>query len=259
MNKILQDDFKDDLKEYLDGLYISFKKKHSSKDPVWQLHEFQDERDIETAGLIISCYAYGRVEQINQFIKRFLKNINFKVYEFTSNFSQQKDKKYLKDLNYRFNTVNDFSLLISNIKNVIERYGSLQNLFLEKYNEKDENILSALSNFSGSLNILGNKNSYYGYLLPLPENKSTCKRLNLYLRWMVRKDEIDVGIWSKINKAKLIIPVDTHVYRVSRSLKLVSRKSCDMKFATELTNMLRKFDANDPVKYDFALCHVDMN
>lgn len=254
MNKILQKD----LKEYLDNLYNDFKKKYSSKDPVWILHEFQDEKDIEIAGLITSCYAYGQVRQINHFINKFLKNINFKVYEFTSNFSQQKDKKFLKDLYYRFNSQDDLVTLICNIKKVIINYGSLQELFREKYKTSHENILTALSNFTAKLNEITNHSSYYRYLIPLPVNNSTCKRLNLFLRWMVRKDEIDLGIWNRIDKDKLIMPVDTHVYRVVRNLKLVNRKSCDMKFAINLTNKLKQFDKNDPVKYDFALCHIDM-
>ncbi|MBK7158711.1 MAG: DUF2400 family protein [Ignavibacteria bacterium] len=93
--------------------------------------------------------------------------------------------------------------------------------------------------------------------MPSPVNNSACKRLNLYLRWMIRKDEIDTGIWSgSFDKAKLIMPVDTHIYRVSKYLGLVSRNSCDLKFAIELTKELKKFDSSDPVKYDFALCHL---
>ncbi|MBK7447136.1 MAG: DUF2400 family protein [Ignavibacteria bacterium] len=93
--------------------------------------------------------------------------------------------------------------------------------------------------------------------MPSPVNNSACKRLNLYLRWMIRKDEIDTGIWSgSFDKAKLIMPVDTHIYRVSKHLGLVSRNSCDLKFAIELTKELKKFDSSDPVKYDFALCHL---
>jgi uncharacterized protein (TIGR02757 family) len=254
LNRIL----KKDLKEYLDKLYFEFKNKYSSKDPVWVLHKLKEEKDIEITGLITSCYAYGQVDQINYFISKFLKNIDFKVYEFTSNFSQQKDKKFLKDLYYRFNSEHDLCLLIMNIKKAINDFGSLQNLFLQKYVSSQKNILPSLSYFALSLNQFTNQNSYHKYLIPMPENKSACKRLNLYLRWMVRKDEIDLGIWNKVEKAKLIMPVDTHVYRVSRKLKLVSRKSCDMKFALSLTQSLKRFDESDPVKYDFAICHIDM-
>jgi uncharacterized protein (TIGR02757 family) len=80
--------------------------------------------------------------------------------------------------------------------------------------------------------------------------------MNLFLRWMIRKDEIDLGIWNIVPPSKLIIPVDTHIARVSKKLKLVKRKSIDLKFALELTYNLKSFDPNDPVKYDFALCHA---
>ena len=247
-----------DLKTYLDQLYFTYRSKHSSKDPVWILHEFQDAKDIEIAGLITSSYAYGQVDQINMFVTRFLKNINFKVHEFTSNYSEHKDKKYLTDLKYRFNTEDDLSLLLKNINNVLNKYNSLENLFLENYSNEHLNILAALGNFTEKLNEYSDHETYHSYLIPLVKNRSTCKRLNLYLRWMIRKDEIDFGIWDRCEKSKLIMPVDTHIYKVSRKLKLVKRNTCDMKFALELTNKLKKFDPEDPVKYDFALCHAGM-
>lgn len=247
-----------ELKEYLDHLYYKYKSKYSSKDPVWNLHEFSEAKDIEIAGFITSCYAYGQVDQINIFISKFLNNIDHKVHEFTSNYSEQKDKKFLNGLYYRFNSEDDLSLLINNIGKAIRNYGSLQELFLTQYKETDKNIINALTFFSSKLNEQGNEKSNFRYLVPLVENKSACKRLNLFLRWMVRKDEIDTGIWEKIDKSKLLMPVDTHIYRISRKLKLVKRKSCDMKFALDLTCKLRKFDPEDPVKYDFALCHSEM-
>ncbi|HMQ69950.1 MAG TPA: TIGR02757 family protein [Ignavibacteria bacterium] len=247
-----------ELKSYLDKLYFKYKDKHSSKDPVWILHEFQDAKDIEIAGLITSCYAYGRVDQINIFIKRFLKNIDFKVHEFTSNYSEHKDKKYLAALSYRFNTENDLSLLLKNINNILNKYQSLQDLFVENYHDEHQNILEALDNFTLKLNEYSDSETNHGYLIPLSKNRSTCKRLNLFLRWMIRKDEIDIGIWEKVDMSKLIMPVDTHIYRVSRKLKMVKRNTCDLKFALELTDKLRKFDQKDPVKYDFALCHAGM-
>ena len=253
MNKI-------DLKKLLDNLYLSYRKKFSSKDPVWNLHRFCDEKDIEIIGLITSCYSYGQVDQINLFIVNFMKNIDFKVHEFTSNYSEHKDKKYLNGLKYRFNTEKDISVLLLNIKRVVNENGSLKNAFLNFYKDSDENLLPALTNFTDLLNKNAIKDSYYGYLIPSPLKNSTCKRLNLYLRWMIRKDAIDLGIWSdKVSKSKLIIPVDTHIYRISRKLKLVKRKSCDIKFAIELTNKLKEFDESDPVKYDFSLCHVGID
>jgi len=250
---------KKDLKIFLDSIYGKYKNKHSSKDPVWTLHDFNEAKDIEVAGLITSCYSYGQVDQINVFIRRFLKNIDFKVHEFTSNFSQQKDKKFLKGLYYRFNSEDDLASLLSNISLALNDNGSLQNLFLKNYSPKDPNIIAALSAFAKKLNGESNTGSSFRYLIPLPEKNSSCKRLNLYLRWMVRKDNIDTGIWTSVDKSKLLMPVDTHIYRISRNLGLAERKSCDMKFAIELTEVLRSFDKNDPVKYDFALCHIGID
>lgn len=250
---------KKELKDLLDDLYVKYRSKHSSKDPVWRLHDFSDAKDIEIIGLITSCYAYGQVDQINLFVNKFLKNIDSGVHEFTSNYSEQKDKKYIKDLYYRFNTEADLSLLLINIRNAIKEFGSLQELFLQEFKDSDGNILKGLTFFSSKLNETTARNSNYKYLIPLAENGSTCKRLNLYLRWMVRKDEIDLGIWNKVNVSKLIMPVDTHIYRISRKLKLVNRRSCDMKYALELTEKLKQFDPSDPVKYDFALCHLGID
>lgn len=246
-------------KEFLDKLYIKYESKYSSKDPVWILHEFQDEKDIEIAALITSSYAYGQIEKINSFVNKFFGNINFKVYEFTSNFSQQKDKKFLKGLYYRFNTENDLALLLNNIKDALLRSGTLQNMFLENYRKTDTNIIPALTHFSEKLNKRNNKNSFYNYLIPNPAGNSACKRLNLFLRWLVRKDKIDLGIWDMVDKSKLIMPVDTHVYKTASILKLARRKSCDLKFAVKLTDCLKKFDVSDPVKYDFALCHIGID
>lgn len=247
------------LKSYLDSIYNIYRHKHSSKDPVWTLHDFHDEKDIEIAGLIISSYSYGRVENINDFVNRFLKKVGLNFYEFTVNFSQQKDKKLLKDLYYRFNSSEDLVLLIKNISSAVKEYGSLKNAFTASYNSQHSSIIPALTEFSEILNKYQNGSTSYGYLIPSPKKRSACKRLNLFLRWMVRKDEIDLGIWSEVTASKLLIPVDTHVYRVSRYLGLADRITPDIKFAEELTGSLKKFDREDPVKYDFALCHVSID
>jgi uncharacterized protein (TIGR02757 family) len=95
-------------------------------------------------------------------------------------------------------------------------------------------------------------------MFPLPSAGSACKRMNLFLRWMVRKDELDFGIWNEISPAKLVIPVDTHIARICKELKLTRLKNVSWKMAEEITDSLRKFDPVDPVKYDFAICHIGM-
>ena len=249
------------LKELLEKLYTSYKHKFSSKDPVWILHRFDDEKDIEILGLITSAFSYGSVDQINLFIQTLMEKIGNKPYEFTINFQKRKDKKYLNDLYYRFNTQKDLINLFYSLNKILIKYLSLKNLFLANYNNNDENIIPALIRFANELNLNGKHEDsrYYHYLVSNPVNGSTCKRMNLFLRWMVRKDEIDLGIWSEIAPSKLIIPVDTHVARVSKKLRLVERKSVDLKFAIELTKALKKFDPIDPVRYDFALCHAGID
>jgi len=249
------------LKKLLDDLYLSYKHKFSSKDPVWNLHRFSDEQDIELAGFITAVYAYGSVDLINRFIELFLNRINFKPYEFIINFSKHKDKKYLKGLNYRFNSENDIISLIQALNNVLISHRSLKELFLSGYRNNHENILPALGNFSNEINknIKHKPGTYSHYMVSNPATGSASKRMNLFLRWMVRKDEIDLGIWNNIPACKLIIPVDTHIARVSKKLKLVKRKTIDIKFAIELTETLKKFDPVDPVKYDFSLCHIGID
>lgn len=256
------------LKKILDELYISYKHAFSSKDPVWLLHTFNDERDAELAGFITAVYTYGSVDQINKFTRLFMERLNNKPYEFIINFSKHKDKKYLEGLNYRFNTSGDAIKLVNALNSVIIKYGSLKNLFLAGYNNEDKNIIPALTYFSKVINSyipspLGREGrglkSFSHYMVSNPAGGSASKRMNLFLRWMVRKDEIDPGLWDDIPASKLIIPVDTHIARVSKKLNLVKRKSVDIKFAIELTETLKRFDAGDPVKYDFSLCHMGID
>lgn len=250
-----------ELKEKLEAHFLSYKMKFSSKDPVWILHRFSDEKDIELIGLITAAYAYGSVDQINRFINELLRKTGNKPYEFTINFSKRKDKKHLKDLYYRFNSHFDLLDMFSAIHKVLLDHGSLKNLFLKHYDDSHCNIIPALTGFTSELNkgITKAEKSSYHYLFSNPVNKSTCKRMNLFLRWMVRKDEIDTGIWNTISTSKLLMPVDTHIARISKKLELVVRKSIDLKYAIELTDRLKNFDAVDPVKYDFALCHIGID
>ncbi len=249
---------RENLRSYLERIYNEYGHLHSSKDPVWILHNFKSESDIEIAGLILSCYSYGRVEQINQMAKKLFQRTGPNVREFTLNFSEQKDKKHMRNLAYRFNSNGDVVLLIRNIQRLLIQHGSLKALFALCLQKEDINTANALKGFTKELNHISGSHSY-SYLVPLAERRSACKRLNLFLRWMVRKDNIDLGVWNDVGKDRLLFPVDTHVYRVSRTLKMCKRKSCDLDYSIELTEFLKRFDSEDPVKYDFALCHLGID
>jgi uncharacterized protein (TIGR02757 family) len=245
-------------KQLLDLLYKKYNTKESSSDPVWNLELLPTSADIEIAAFIISCYSYGGITQINRFTRKVFEYTGYGIYEFVKNCL--KKREMINGFVYRFNTNDDFFDLLNSISRVIREYGSLKNLFLEKYNKYDVNIIPALTNFSDRLRKYGGKSKTFGYLIPDVKDGSACKRLNLFLRWMVRKDNVDYGLWGmEVDKSKLLMPVDIHVYRQSQKLNLVKRKTCDLKYAVELTEKLKKYDAKDPVKYDFALCHLGVD
>ena len=177
-------------------------------------------------------------------------------YNFVLNFNYDKDHVIFHNFKYRYNTGRDLGLLIYSLNRAINEYKCLKNLFLEGYSDDDKNIREALTHFSGSLRAyLRGKENFKGvyYLLSSPEQGSACKRMNMFLRWMARPAPVDLGIWSEISTEKLIIPLDTHVAKLSRKLHLTSRASDDWKTAEEITERLKEFDPNDPVKYDFAI------
>ena len=247
-------------KKILDLLYAKYNIKESSKYPVWNLNVLPSDSDIEIAAFIISCYSYGSVTQINSFVGKVFDFSGYGLYDFVRRFGKRERSRAERvNFAYRFNTTKDFILLLESIKKAVRKHGSLKNLFLLGYDDSHSNIIPALERFTKYLRGSVADSKTFGYLVPDASEGSACKRLNLFLRWMVRKDNVDFGLWSaEIDKSKLIMPVDIHVYRQSQKLKLVKRKTCDLKYAVELTEKLKEFDPRDPVKYDFALCHLGM-
>lgn len=244
-------------KELLDSLYKKYNIKESSKDPVWNLNVLPAKKDIEIAAFLISCYSYGNVTQIDKFIKKIYQFTGYKLYDFVIN-GRFNRAKYDLNFVYRFNSNVDFFTLLEAVRRALNNFGTLKSLFLSGYNESDKNVVPALEKFTRYLRSVSRESSTFGYLIPDASDGSACKRLNLFLRWMVRKDNVDYGLWTEVSTSKLLMPVDIHVYRQSQKLKLVRRRTCDLKYAVELTEKLKEFDADDPVKYDFALCHLGM-
>ena len=208
-------------------------------------------------GFIASVFAYGSVKQIINTLNKFVELSDSKPYRFITSFSNHKDEKGLRDLYHRFYLFEDVINLFLVMEKIYAEYGSLKNLFLKFYSDEDNNIKNALSGFSHHFikelkRLTHKKELSIGsrFMFPLPELGSACKRKNLFLRWMVRKDELDFGLWNEIPKSKLIIPVDTHVARICKQLNLTTRKNVSWKMAEEITGNLKKFDPADPVKYD---------
>lgn len=249
------------LKQKLEYHYKSFDRTQLKPDPLQFLYLFKDERDIELVGLISSILAYGNVKQIENTLKKLVMIFDGKPYSLIKKYTVIKDEKKLKGIKHRFYTEDDIKKLFFILNKEIKRYESIKRIFLMGYNSSGNNLKDAISNFShhflNSFSESGIKISRgIKFMFPLPEKGSACKRINLFLRWMVRKDELDFGFWNEIPSVKLVIPVDTHIARICKSLKLTKRKNVSWQMAEEITKNLKKFDPGDPVKYDFAICHI---
>jgi uncharacterized protein (TIGR02757 family) len=249
------------LKEKLEIHYKAFDKSQISPDPLEILHIFESDMNKEAMGLISSIFAYGNTKQIIKSQERILKITGFNPHNFILNLNRNDENK-LKLITHRFYTGNDTAWLFRTLSNIYKEYGSVKNYFLRFNDVNEKNLKNSIEGFSRSLiEPNGRKDALtrgIKFMFPFPSSGSACKRMNLFLRWMVRKDELDFGIWNEIPAARLVIPVDTHIARICKELKLTSLKNVSWKMAEEITENLRKFDPIDPVKYDFAICHIGM-
>ena len=250
------------LKEELDRLYLEYNNRDFvHPDPLEFLYDYKDIADREIAGLIASSLAYGRVAQILKSVSFVLKKMAPGPYIFIMESSPDSLYKQFKDFKYRFTTGYELCRLLIGIKNALNEYGSLNKCFLECLRTgnglKQETLLPGVAGFAEKLNTLSEIEC--SSLIPSPLGNSAFKRLNLYLRWMVRNDNVDPGGWTGVPESMLIIPLDTHIYRILKKLGFTKRKQADIKAALEITSALKEFDKNDPVKYDFALTRLGMN
>jgi uncharacterized protein (TIGR02757 family) len=252
------------LKKKLDRFYREFDFQNRIKhDPIAIPRRFSRPEDIEIAAFIASSFAYGKVDLFRPVIESILRSCGKRPAEFLVNFSLKKEKKYFEGLYYRFNKEKDILCFIYLITKALKEYGTMKDLFNHSYKPEDDDIRNGLEGVTDIFSTV-DTTPVYGrnlrpsglrQLLPSPRTGSACKRMNLFLRWMVRKKDIDFGVWDNIPPSKLIIPLDTHIARISRCLGLTERKSSNWKTAREITTSLKKLDPQDPLKYDFALCH----
>ncbi len=250
------------LKQKLEYHYKAFDKSQLMPDPLQFPHLFQDENDIEVMAFIASVFAYGNVKQIINSLNKFLLICENKPYLFITNFTPQKTLLQFSFI-HRFYSSEDVIQFFQLLKIVYKEFGSLKKLFLKGYNPNDGNLKNAVTNFNQYFLDKAQKefktlSRGITFMFPLPEKESACKRINLFLRWMIRKDDLDFGLWDEISTSKLVIPVDTHVAKICKQLKLTRRKNVSWKMAEEITANLKKYDPVDPVKYDFAICHIGM-
>ncbi len=221
-------------------------------DPVSVPHRFSGLQDIEIAGFFAATLAWGQRKTIINKSVELMESMDNSPFDFITNHSEQDLKPLLRFKHRTFNTT-DLLYFIHFFKTYYAGHDTLEDAFVPK--RGDKNVEDGLNNFHQ----LFISNEFFphrtGKHVASPAKKSACKRINMYLRWMVRKDEngVDFGLWQKILPSQLICPCDVHVEKVARRLGLVNRKQVDWRMAVELTENLKQLDAHDPVKYDFAL------
>jgi uncharacterized protein (TIGR02757 family) len=241
------------LKELLDEMVERFNQPEFIKDdPVVIPHMFRRKQDIEIAGFFAAVLAWGQRVTIIRKSRELMAMMDDSPYDFVMN-HRPKDLKLLLTFKHRTFNSTDTLYFIDFFRWYYQHHTSLEDAFLP--NVADSHMENGLIRFQKLFFSLDHAPPRTRKHVSTPERKSTCKRLNMYLRWMVRNDDngVDFGIWKNIRSDQLVCPCDVHVDRVARKLKLIIRKQTDWLTALELTESLRRFDPVDPVKYDFAL------
>jgi uncharacterized protein (TIGR02757 family) len=228
---------------------------------------YPDPRDREVVGLLTACLAYGRVDLFSRQLEGVLAGMGPSPAEFVRAFDARRDAPAFRSFWYRFNRPRDLVAFCVAARDLLLRHGTLEKCFLAGDTAALGSIGPALERFARAFLEAdlrevfprGRISRGYRHLFPLPSAGGPCKRLQLFLRWMVRRESPDFGLWTSISPARLLMPVDTHVENISRSIGLTCRRSRNWKMAEEITARLAQVDAADPVKFDFALCHKRMS
>jgi uncharacterized protein (TIGR02757 family) len=258
-----------DLKGQLDRLYREFDHPNSATDPIHIVRRYTTPADREVVGFIAAGLAFGRVASVLNSIESVLAVLGPSPAAFIRAFDPERDDEggpNLRSLGHRWIRGNDLVALVLVLQDMLNASTSLEGFFTREHDASTPDIGDALDSFSRRACAVDLRPAYgrvpaapgVRYFFPRPRAGSACKRLNLFLRWMVRRDEIDLGVWSRVPAAQLIVPLDTHVIRVGRCLRLTKYRSPGWRMAADITASLRRLDPVDPVKYDFSLCHLGM-
>ncbi len=256
------------LREPLERLYREFDYgSRIERDAIQFPLRYPDPRDRELVALLTACLAYGRVDLFGRALDRVLAVMGPSPATFAAAFDPVRQAHVFDDFLYRFNRPRDVVAFCTAARDVLARWGTLEKCFLAGDPDERGPIRPALEAFARAFLDAdvrgvfprGRLSRGYRHLFPLPSAGGPCKRLHLFLRWMVRREPPDFGLWTSVSPARLLIPVDTHVENMSRAIGLTRRKSRTWKMAEDITARLALVDAADPVKYDFALCHKRMS
>lgn len=255
-----------DLRASLDRLYEDYNRVDSASDPIQRVRPFREPDDREVAGFCAAALAFGRVSSVIASIRALFRIMGPRPAAYVRTFEPRASHPDLHGLVHRWTRGVDLAALVWILRQMLEESGTIERFFVDGVAESDVDVGSAIDRFSERALAMDLRPIYGSlprrpgvwYFFPRASAGSACKRLNLYLRWMVRHDEIDLGVWRRLSPAKLIVPLDTHVIRLSRCLRLTRYASPGWKMAADITASLRLLDPEDPVRFDFALCHLGM-
>ena len=255
------------LKPSLDRLYDGFNAPESALDPIQIVRRYRRLEDRELIGFIAAGLAFGRVASVMASIEAVAAVLGDRPAAAVRAFDPRRDGDRLRPLVHRWTRGDDFVALIWVLRQLIERHGSIERAFADGLDRDAADVGPAIERFSSEARAIDLRPAYgrrvpkspgVCYFFVRPSTGSACKRINLFLRWMTRQDEVDPGGWTAIRPAQLVVPLDTHTIRIGRCLRLTRRASPGWKMAVEITDALRALDPHDPVRYDFALCHLSM-
>jgi uncharacterized protein (TIGR02757 family) len=256
------------LKARLDALAASFGPGAIAPDPLEFPHAYADPADREVAAFVAAALAYGNVKQIKASVAGALGRMGPSPAAFVRGFEPARDAAAFDGFVHRFNVGEDLAALCLVLRRLAEGHGSLESAFLAGDDPAAPDVGAALAAFSAAALALDPWPLYAGarrvpaaagvrFFFPSPADGSACKRLNLFLRWVVRPaDGVDLGLWRRVSPARLVVPLDTHVARIARYIGLTERAQPSWRMAVEITGRLRRLDPDDPVRYDFAICRL---
>lgn len=250
--------------EYLDTLWRTYDRRFLPDDPLVFARRYSDRDDVEVAAFFAAALAYGRVETVRKSVAAALAPLGPRPAAFIRAYAPRRRHPFTGFF-HRWTRADDLDRLCRLLRRIYTDHGNLEAFFLQGYREEEPHLEGALTRFVANVARLpeapppGTRTAPGAwFFFPSPAGGSPCKRLNMFLRWMIRRDTLDCGLWRPIPPAKLIIPLDVHVARAARRLRLTRRKSDGWRTAVEITDRLRRYDPVDPVKYDFALAHHGM-
>ncbi|MES2769122.1 MAG: TIGR02757 family protein [Bdellovibrionota bacterium] len=222
--------------------------------------KFQNPRDKELVSFICSILAYGRIVQVKRNIHALIDPMGDNPAEWLVEQTESDLKKHVKNWKHRFNDAHDILIMLLVLQKIYTDHGSIEKfLNPSRYKNTADLLIAIRKNFYALIPKNKKPKKSFDFFIPDPKLGSASKRMNLYLKWMVRDTEPDLGLWKTFSKKNLIVPLDTHVFKQAKSLQITARNVADLETAIEITEFLKKLDVDDPTRYDFALCHLSIN